>query len=137
MDKQDSLKSRVWRSWLALALWPSLGERVSAQAGEPELNDDDFLPIESRGYPPIEADGYFQLNATAGNPLPIQLSLHTLDRVVRELAPFLGGNCPISVIYNKPTQIAQPAEVVQATLATIRSVPGYAPHTRSAFILVG
>jgi hypothetical protein len=137
MNRQDSLRNRIWRSWLALAPWPRLGARVSAQAGEPELNDDDSLPIESRGYPPIEADGYFQLNSTAGNPLPIQLSLHTLDRVVRELAPFLGGNCPICVIYDKPAQIAPPAEVVQATLATIRSVPGYAPHIRSAFILVG
>jgi hypothetical protein len=137
MDRQNSLRSRVWRSWLTLAPWPRPGARVSAQAGGLEPNDDHSLPIESREYPPIEADGYFQLNARGGNPLPIQLSLHTLDRVVRELAPFLGGNCPISVIYNKPAQVAQPAEVVQATLSTIRSVPGYPPHTRSAFILVG
>ena len=71
------------------------------------------------------------------NPLPIQLSIHTLDRVVRELAPFLGPECPISVIYNKLPQFAQPAEVLQATLSTIQPVPGYTPQTRSAFILVG
>jgi precorrin-4 methylase len=94
--------------------------------------------INTNEYPPLHEGGYFRRNSRLREPLPIQLSIHTLDDVVRELVPFFGENCPISVIYNKsPAQSVHHAEVVQATLSSIRSASDHSPHTRSAFILVG
>jgi precorrin-4 methylase len=95
-------------------------------------------PPGSKRYPPLLDGSSFRRNSRSGNPLPIQLSIHTLDNVVRELVPFFGENCPISVIYNKsPAHSVHHAEVVQATLSTINSTSDYGAHTRSAFILIG
>jgi precorrin-4 methylase len=81
---------------------------------------------------------YFQRNARAGNPLAIYLSIHTLEGVIRELVPFYGENCPITVIYSTGRAWeVHPGEVVQATLATIQDGPDYTPDTRSAFVRVG
>jgi hypothetical protein len=92
----------------------------------------------SSEYPPLQAGDNFRRNSRSGRPLPIQLSIHTLDSLVRELIPFFGEHCPISVIYNKsPAQSLHHVEVVQATLSTIHSASDYSPHTRSAFILIG
>jgi hypothetical protein len=90
------------------------------------------------GYPPLHTGDNFRRNSRSGSPLPIQLSIHTLDNLVRELTPFFGEHCPISVIYNRsPAQNVHHAEVVQATLSTIHSASDYTLHTRSAFILIG
>lgn len=95
-------------------------------------------PPGSSGCPPLHAGDNFRRNSRSGRPLPIQLSIHTLDNLVRELIPFFGEHCPISVIYNKsPAQSVHHAEVVQATLSTIHSASDYSPQTRSAFILIG
>jgi len=110
-----------------------------SKSSEDRSGSDQFLPAPSvQSAPQLHPDGSFQHNARAENPLAIQLSLHTLDDVVRELIPFFGENCPISVVYSKSrTQIVHPAEVVRATLSTIREIPDYTPGTRSAFLLVG
>jgi hypothetical protein len=95
-------------------------------------------PPGSNSYPTLQGWDNFRRNSRPGRPLPIQLSIHTLDNVVRELVPFFGEHCPISVIYSKsPAQSVHHAEIVQATLSTIHSASDHSPHTRSAFILVG
>src|SRR5262245_47025728 len=93
--------------------------RLESNKDRPDSEDQIGLPAASMQNPPRLHPEGFQHNAA--HPLSIQLSIHTLDRVVRELVPFFGEDCPILVIYNKRTaQIAHPAEVVQATLGTIK-----------------
>jgi precorrin-4 methylase len=87
---------------------------------------------------PVQSVDNFQHVARTSNPLTLQLSIHTLDTVIRELVPFFGLDCPVSVIYYRmPAHIPEPTEIVQATLDTIQQKPGYDPLTRSAFVLVG
>jgi hypothetical protein len=110
------------------------------ESGKAQSTSRDLIstPQGSGGYPSLQGGDYFRRYSRSGRPLPIQLSIHTLDNVVRELVPFFGEHCPISVIYKKsPAQGIQHAEVVQATLSTIHGASDYSPHTRSAFILVG
>jgi precorrin-4 methylase len=113
---------------------------LAIESGEAHSSSRDLIitPPGSSGFPPLQGGDNFRPNLRSGRPLPIQLSIHTLDNVVRELVPFFGEHCPISVIYNKsPAQMVHHAEVVQATLSTIHSASDYSPHTRSAFILIG
>ena len=126
-----------------LPSWLRRGARADidlSPAGQAHSSSRDLISTQpgSNGYPSLQAVDNFQGNSRSGRPLPIQLSIHTLDNVVRELVPFFGEHCPISVIYNKSSaQSVHHAEVVQATLSTIHSASDDSPHTRSAFILVG
>jgi precorrin-4 methylase len=113
---------------------------LATESGKARSSSRDLIstPAGSNRYPPVQGGDHFWRNSRSGRPLPIQLSIHTLDNVVRELIPFFGEHCPISVIYNKsPAQSVHHAEVVQATLSTIHSASDYSPYTRSAFILIG
>ena len=71
--------------------------------------------------------------ARTGATLAIHLSIHVLDRVVRELTPAYGPDCPVAVVW----RASWPDErVVRATLATIEAhVDG--EMARTALILVG
>jgi precorrin-4/cobalt-precorrin-4 C11-methyltransferase len=81
---------------------------------------------------------YFHINVGAGNPLAVDLSIHTLDSIIQQLVPFYGENCPISVLYGTASEREMhPGEVVQATLATIQHQPDYVPDSRSALVLIG
>ena len=55
-------------------------------------------------------------SARASRPLSIHLTIHTLDRLVRDLLPFYGEDCPIAVMYDD----RGPGEITQGTLATMR-----------------
>ncbi len=72
--------------------------------------------------------------AATGATLAIHLSIHVLDRVVAELTPQYGPDCPIAIVYRAswPDQ-----RVIRATLATIVGRLDAAPIERSALILVG
>jgi len=72
--------------------------------------------------------------AATGATLAIHLSIHVLDRVVAELTPRYGPDCPIAVVYRAswPDQ-----RVIRATLATVVGLLDAAPIERSALILVG
>jgi precorrin-4/cobalt-precorrin-4 C11-methyltransferase len=86
----------------------------------------------------VPLDQILTFGETARPPLPIQLSLHTLDDIVRELVPFFGEDCPIRLVYTDSLPHAPySTEVVQATLATIQSISNYNPYTGSPFIVVG
>lgn len=71
--------------------------------------------------------------ARTGAVLAIHLSVHVLDRLVAELTPHYGSDCPVAVIWRAswPDQ-----RVVRATLATLETAVG-AEMERTALIFVG
>ncbi|WP_400766308.1 precorrin-4 C(11)-methyltransferase [Methylosinus sporium] len=72
--------------------------------------------------------------AAARATMAIHLSIHALQRVVAELTPFYGADCPIALVY----RASWPDErIVRGTLATIEALAGEAPMERTALILVG
>ncbi|TDX65671.1 precorrin-4 C11-methyltransferase [Methylosinus sp. sav-2] len=72
--------------------------------------------------------------AAARATMAIHLSIHALERVVAELTPFYGADCPIALVY----RASWPDErIVRGTLATIEALAGEAPMERTALILVG
>lgn len=72
--------------------------------------------------------------AETGATLALHLSINNLARVVRELSPILGDDCPCAVVWRAswPDQA-----VIEATLGTIRERVKKAGFTRTALILVG
>jgi precorrin-4/cobalt-precorrin-4 C11-methyltransferase len=72
--------------------------------------------------------------AKSGATLAIHLSVTNLAKVVRELAPLYGADCPVAVGY----RVSWPDErFVHGTLADIRDKVKAAGFTRTALILVG
>ena len=72
--------------------------------------------------------------AATGATLAIHLSIANLARVVRELIPIYGSECPAAVAY----RVSWPDELlIRGTLATIRDQVKAAGITRTALILVG
>lgn len=71
--------------------------------------------------------------AATGATLAIHLSIHALDRVVDDLTPHYGPDCPVAVVWRAtwPDQ-----RIIRATLATIAAAVG--PEIdRTALILAG
>jgi precorrin-4/cobalt-precorrin-4 C11-methyltransferase len=72
--------------------------------------------------------------AAARTTMAIHLSLHALDRVVSELMPAYGSDCPVAIVY----RASWPDErILRGTLATIAEMVANAALERSALILVG
>ncbi|MCM5554671.1 precorrin-4 C(11)-methyltransferase [Pleomorphomonas sp. NRK KF1] len=72
--------------------------------------------------------------AATGATLALHLSIHVLDRIVEELVPHYGTDCPVAVVY----RASWPDErIVKGTLATILGELQTAPMERTALILVG
>jgi precorrin-4/cobalt-precorrin-4 C11-methyltransferase len=71
--------------------------------------------------------------AATGAVLAIHLSVHVLDKVIAELMPHYGADCPVAVVWRAswPDQ-----KIVRATLGTLEASLG-AELERSAIILVG
>ncbi len=71
--------------------------------------------------------------AATGATLAIHLSVHVLDKVVADLTPHYGPDCPVAVVWRAtwPDQ-----RIVHATLATLETAVG-AEMERTALILVG
>ncbi len=66
--------------------------------------------------------------------LVLHLSINNLARIVRELTPIYGEDCPVAVVY----RASWPEErVLRGTLATIRAAVKSAGFTRTALIIVG
>lgn len=81
--------------------------------------------------PPRETLATF---AQSGATLAIHLSIHVLARVVEELTPFYGADCPVALVY----RASWPDEtIVRGTLADIETQAAQAPMERTALILVG
>ena len=80
-----------------------------------------------------ESESLAALGAS-GATLAIHLSVNNLARVVRELVPHYGPDCPVVVAY----RVSWPDErLLRGTLATIRDRVKEAGITRTALILVG
>lgn len=71
--------------------------------------------------------------ARTGAVLAIHLSVHVLDRVVEELSPHYGDDCPVAVIWRAswPDQ-----RIIRATLGTLQTAVGN-EMARTALIFVG
>jgi precorrin-4/cobalt-precorrin-4 C11-methyltransferase len=71
---------------------------------------------------------------TTGATLAIHLAIHALDRVVAELAPFYGADCPVAIV----AHASWPNErIIHGTLGTIEALVLEQPIERTAIIFVG
>jgi len=71
--------------------------------------------------------------AATGATLAIHLSVHVLEKVVQDLTPHYGPDCPVAVVW----RATWPDErIVRATLSTLQTAIG-AEMERTALILVG
>lgn len=71
--------------------------------------------------------------AATGATLAIHLSIHVLDRVVADLTPAYGTDCPVAIVW----RASWPDErIVRATLSTVVAAAADGPD-RTALILVG
>jgi precorrin-4/cobalt-precorrin-4 C11-methyltransferase len=81
--------------------------------------------------PPRETLSAF---AVTGATLALHLSIQALPRVVEELIPFYGSDCPVAVV----VRASWPDErIVSATLGTILDAVANDPPERTALIIVG
>ena len=66
--------------------------------------------------------------------LAIHLSIHVLDRLVAEVTPFYGPDCPVAIVFRAswPDQ-----RIVQGTLGNIEALAAEAPMERTALVYVG
>jgi precorrin-4/cobalt-precorrin-4 C11-methyltransferase len=81
--------------------------------------------------PPTETLSAF---AQARATMAIHLSIHVLDRVVSQLTPFYGPDCPVAVVF----RASWPDErIIRGTLSTIEALVAQSPMERTALILVG
>jgi precorrin-4/cobalt-precorrin-4 C11-methyltransferase len=72
--------------------------------------------------------------AATGATLAIHLSIHVLDKLVSELTPFYGEECPVAIVY----RASWPDErVLKGSLATIGAKALQSPIERTALVLVG
>ena len=72
--------------------------------------------------------------AATGATLAIHLSIHAIDKVVEELVPSYGADCPVAVV----VRASWPDErILTATLGTIAFLVKAEPIERTALILVG
>jgi precorrin-4/cobalt-precorrin-4 C11-methyltransferase len=72
--------------------------------------------------------------AATGATLAIHLAIQALDKVVRELLPIYGGDCPVAVV----ADASRPGErIVRGTLSDIAAKLAAEPIERNALILVG
>ena len=70
----------------------------------------------------------------SGATLAIHLSINNLAKVVRELTPYYGADCPVAIAY----RIGWPDEmIIEGRLSNIRKQVKTSGITRTALILVG
>ena len=86
--------------------------------------------------PPAEKLDVF---ASTGATLALHLSIHVLDRIVADLVPHYGADCPVAVVYRASWPEEQ---VVEATLETIAAAVSDSERSgdqmdRTATIIVG
>jgi precorrin-4/cobalt-precorrin-4 C11-methyltransferase len=72
--------------------------------------------------------------ASTGATLAIHLSIHALDRLVADLTPHYGADCPVAIVYRAswPDQ-----RILRGTLADIAAQAQATSIERSALIFVG
>ena len=81
--------------------------------------------------PPRETLGAF---AATGATLALHLAIHALDRIVAELLPHYGADCPVAVV----VRATWPDErILHGTIGTITASVAQSPVERTAILLVG
>ena len=81
--------------------------------------------------PPGESLAAF---GATGATLAVHLAIHALERIVAELTPLYGADCPVAVV----VRASWPDErIVRATLATIAEAVAAEPIERTALVFVG
>jgi precorrin-4/cobalt-precorrin-4 C11-methyltransferase len=72
--------------------------------------------------------------ARTGTTLAIHLAIHSLSRVVEELTPHYGSDCPVAIVAHAswPNQL-----ILRGNLSTIEAKFAASPVERTALILVG
>ncbi len=69
-----------------------------------------------------------------GATLAIHLAIHALDRIVRELTPFYGADCPVAIVAHASTAAQK---VLRGTLGDIEERFAVDPVERTAIVFVG
>ncbi|HWK68729.1 MAG TPA: precorrin-4 C(11)-methyltransferase [Rhizobiaceae bacterium] len=83
---------------------------------------------------PMPAGESLAAFGTTGTTLAIHLAIHALDRVVADLTPLYGAECPVAIV----AHASRPEEkVVTGTLGTIEELFAADPVERTAIIFVG
>ncbi|WP_025031842.1 precorrin-4 C(11)-methyltransferase [Nitratireductor aquibiodomus] len=72
--------------------------------------------------------------AATGTTLAIHLAIHALDRVVAELTPHYGPDCPVAIVARASWADER---ILRGTLSTIEAEMAKNPIERTALILVG
>jgi len=100
----------------------------------PELAQTVILTRTAVRASPMPAGEELAVLGRSGATLVLHLSINNLAKVVRELAPLYGADCPVAVVWRAswPDQ-----KILRGTLATIRDQVKAAGFTRTALILVG
>lgn len=89
--------------------------------------------ISGRASPMPERETLAAFGAT-GATLAIHLAIHALDRVVVELTPHYGADCPVAIVFHA----SWPDEkIIRGTLADIEARFAADPVERTAIIFVG
>jgi precorrin-4/cobalt-precorrin-4 C11-methyltransferase len=100
----------------------------------PELSQTVVLTRTSTRSSPMPAGEELEVLGRSGATLAIHLSVVNLAKVVRDLQPLYGLDCPVAVAY----RVGWPDQaIVRGTLADIRDKVKAAGFTRTALILVG
>lgn len=89
--------------------------------------------VSGRASPMPEGESLAAFGAT-GATLAIHLAIHALDRVVSELVPHYGADCPVAIVAHAswPQQ-----KIIRGTLADIAARFAADPVERTAIIFVG
>lgn len=83
---------------------------------------------------PMPADETLAKFGATGATMAIHLAIHALDRVVAELTPIYGADCPVAIV----ARASWPDErVVRGTLGDIEAQVANDPIERTAIIFVG
>lgn len=72
--------------------------------------------------------------AKTGATLAVHLSIHVLDKVVAEVLPILGEDCPVAVVYRATWE---DEKIICATLGTIENLVDLKEIERTALIIIG
>ena len=116
---------------------PSFAAAAAALGQEltlPELAQSVVLTRTSGRASAMPSGETLQAFGATGATLAIHLSIHVLDKVVAELVPHYGADCPAAVVYRAswPDQ-----RVIKGTLGTIAAEVAKSPIDRTALIVVG
>jgi precorrin-4/cobalt-precorrin-4 C11-methyltransferase len=72
--------------------------------------------------------------AATGALLSVHLSIHVLDKIIAEVTPFYGADCPVAVVFRASWD---DEKVLRGTLATIEAEVKGTTIERSAIIFIG